>query len=66
MEKYFEVKLKRSSIGRPSDQQKTLRSLGLTRFGKKVYVKDTPTMRGMITKVVHLVDVTPHEGTLPK
>jgi large subunit ribosomal protein L30 len=65
MERYFEVKLKHSGAGRPKTQRDTLKGLGLTRFGKTVYIKDTPSMRGIIKKVVHLVDVVPHDGPVP-
>ncbi|MDP7037755.1 MAG: 50S ribosomal protein L30 [Myxococcota bacterium] len=64
-ERYFEVTLKKSGIGRPGNQKATLTTLGLTRFGKKVFVQDNPAMRGMLYTVVHLVDVTPHEGAMP-
>ena len=64
-ERYFEVKLKKSGIGQPGNQKATLKTLGLTRFGKSVYVRDNDAMRGMIYKVVHLVDVVPHEGAMP-
>lgn len=65
MASYFEVKLKRSGASRPGTQRKTLQGLGLTRFGKTVFLKDTPAVRGMLYKVVHLVDVTPHDGDVP-
>jgi large subunit ribosomal protein L30 len=63
--KHFEVQLKRSAHHWPETQQKTLKSLGLTRFGKKIFLKDTPAVRGMLYKVVHAVDVTPHDGPPP-
>jgi len=63
--RYFEVKLKRSGNGRHFTQRDTLRGLGLRKFGKAVFLKDTPAVRGMLYKVVHLVEVTPHEGTPP-
>ncbi len=65
MAKYFEVKLKRSGVGQPATQRLTLKGLGLTRFGRTVYLKDTAPVRGMLYKVVHLVDVTPHTGDVP-
>ncbi len=49
----------RSGIGRPQDQRKTLRGLGLTRMHKSVLLKDTEAIRGMIRKVQHLVAVEP-------
>lgn len=65
MAKHFEVKLKRSGVGQPATQRRTLEGLGLTRFGRTVFLKDTPAVRGMLYKVVHLVDVAPHTGEVP-
>lgn len=63
-EKHFRVQLKKSGIGRPESQKKTLTGLGLKRFGKAVSLKDTPAIRGMIRKVIHLVEVEPIEGPI--
>ncbi|MEJ2727533.1 MAG: 50S ribosomal protein L30 [Deltaproteobacteria bacterium] len=49
------VKLIRSMIGRPEKHRKVLRGMGLTRLNKTVELKDTPEIRGMISKVTHLV-----------
>ncbi|MGD8470491.1 MAG: 50S ribosomal protein L30 [Desulfobacterales bacterium] len=49
------VKLIRSMIGRPEKHRKVLRGMGLTRLNKTVELKDTPEIRGMINKVIHLV-----------
>jgi len=62
---HFAVKLKRSPAGRKPNQRRVLAGLGLTRFGKTVYLKDTPAIRGMLYKVVHLVDLEPKEGPPP-
>ncbi len=51
----------RSGIGRPQDQRKTLKGLGLTKLNKGVVVNDTHAIRGMIRKVSHLVKVEPVE-----
>lgn len=64
--RHFEVQLKRSQSGRPESQRRTLQGLGLTRRGKTVYLQDTPGIRGMLYKVVHLVEVTPRDGAPPK
>ena len=48
-----------SSIGRPKDQLATLLGLGLTRMGRTRVLDDTPSIRGMIRKVQHLVRVEP-------
>jgi len=63
--KHFAVRLKRSASGRLPDQRRTLKSMGLTRFGKTIFLKDTPQNRGVIYKVVHLVEVEPREGPPP-
>lgn len=46
-----------STIGRPAIQETHLKSLGLTKTGRKVEVEDTPAIRGLIKKVAHLVKV---------
>jgi large subunit ribosomal protein L30 len=48
---------KRSAIGRPQDQRATLKGLGLTRLNKTVTLENTPSVRGMIKKVIHLVEI---------
>ena len=47
----------KSVIGCPQDQRRTVRSLGLHRIGHTVEQEDTPSLRGMIFKVRHLVEV---------
>jgi len=44
-----------SPIGRPLIQRKTLRGLGLGKMNRTVLLEDTPSVRGMIKKVSHLV-----------
>ncbi len=46
----------RSLIGRPKDQRGTVRALGLRKIRQTVEQEDTPEIRGMITKVIHLVE----------
>lgn len=53
----LKVTLVRSVIGRPPDQRTTVASLGLRRMHQTVEIDDTPSNRGMITKVRHLVVV---------
>ncbi len=48
----------RSQIKCPKRQKDTLKALGLGRIGKSVVVDGTPQIRGMVTKVHHLVNVT--------
>ena len=57
MAKTITVTQKRSTIGRPQDQRATLRGLGLTRLNKTVTLENTPAVRGMIKKVIHLVEI---------
>ena len=47
----------KSPIGRQSDQKKTLIGLGLNKIGRSRILNDTPSIRGMINKVKHLVEV---------
>jgi large subunit ribosomal protein L30 len=44
-----------SSIGRPEDQRQTLVGLGLNKMHRTRELEDTPSVRGMINKVAHLV-----------
>ncbi len=46
-----------SPIRRKSDQRATLVGLGLNRVGRVSELEDTPSVRGMIAKVHHLVEV---------
>lgn len=51
------VTLVKSMIGKPEKHRKVLRGMGLTRVNKSVELEDTPSIRGMIDKVSHLVSV---------
>jgi large subunit ribosomal protein L30 len=46
-----------SPIGRPRDQRATLVGLGLNKMGRSRVLEDTPSVRGMIDKVRHLLSV---------
>ena len=46
-----------SPIGRRKDQRATLIGLGLNKMNRSRELPDTPAVRGMITKVQHLVRV---------
>ena len=52
------VRLVKSGICTPKDQKATLRGIGFRRLGESVTRDDTPSLRGMLRKVRHLVDVT--------
>lgn len=51
------VTQKKSPIGRQSYQKKTLIGLGLNKIGRTKELEDTPSIRGMISKVKHLVQI---------
>jgi large subunit ribosomal protein L30 len=53
------VKVKRigSPIRREESQRATLFGLGLTKANKVVELEDTPSVRGMMRKVGHLIEV---------
>lgn len=55
--KTVRVTLVRSSIGYTKDQKATVRALGLRRLHQTVEHKDTPALRGMLNKIVHLIKV---------
>ena len=46
-----------SPIRRPQDQRATLVGLGLGKIGRTRTLEDTPSVRGMIDKVKHMVEV---------
>ena len=53
----IKIKQIKSRIGAPKDQKLTLDALGLKKMGRVVEREDTPSLRGMIRKVEHLVEV---------
>ena len=53
----IKIKQIKSQIGAPKDQKQTLQALGLRKISQVVEVEDTPSCRGMIRKVHHLVSV---------
>lgn len=48
-----------SPIGRRHDQRETLVGLGLNKINRSRVLEDTPSVRGMVEKVQHLVKVEP-------
>ncbi|MFD0917862.1 50S ribosomal protein L30 [Pseudahrensia aquimaris] len=46
-----------SPLRRPQDQRQTLIGLGLNKMNRRRTLEDTPSVRGMIRKVSHLVKV---------
>ena len=54
--KTITVKLKKSTIGSNERQKANVRGLGLRRIGHEKTLENTPAVRGMIKKVIHLLD----------
>ena len=55
--KTIKVKQVASPIGRPAKQKAVLIGLGLNKMNKVVELEDTPSIRGMINKIPHLVKI---------
>jgi large subunit ribosomal protein L30 len=53
----LKVTLKHSAIGRPDKQLDHLKGLGLRRLGQSRLLENTPAVRGMVKRVLHLVEV---------
>lgn len=53
----IKIKQIKSRIGAPKDQKDTLRALGFRKISQVIEVEDSPSCRGMIRKVHHLVSV---------
>ncbi|MBI3176049.1 MAG: 50S ribosomal protein L30 [Chloroflexi bacterium] len=56
-EKTLRVTWVRSDIGYTKDQKATVKALGLRRLHQTVEHKDTPALRGMLNKIIHLVKI---------
>ena len=55
--KMLKITYVRSAIGNTEKHKDTIRALGLRKLGQTVVQADTPTIRGMLRKVNHLVIV---------
>ncbi|EGL14487.1 50S ribosomal protein L30 [Paenibacillus chitinolyticus] len=53
----LQITLKRSLIGRPETQKKTVQALGLRKLNHSVVQSDNEAIRGMINQVSHLIEV---------
>jgi large subunit ribosomal protein L30 len=51
------VKQVKSIIGRPENQRKIVLALGLGRVGRTREINDTESVRGMVARVSHLVEI---------
>lgn len=57
MSKQLEITQVRSVIGTKANHRETMRTLGLKRINDTVVREDSPTVRGMVKTVHHLVEV---------
>jgi large subunit ribosomal protein L30 len=57
----LKITWQKSANGYPRDQRETLRALGLRRRGQTIVKEDSPSIRGMVDKVRHLVQAEPVE-----
>jgi large subunit ribosomal protein L30 len=55
------IKQVRSEIGHPEAMRRTLRAIGLRHHQQEVVKPDSPSLRGQLKQVRHLVEVTPVE-----
>ena len=62
MAKKIVIKQIGSPIRRPEDQRATLIGLGLNKMHKTRELEDTPSVRGMIRKVSHMVEIVEERG----
>jgi len=53
----LKITLVKSMIGRPEKHRKVLRGMGFRKMNRTVQLEDTPSIRGMINAVSHLVKV---------
>lgn len=57
MSTHLKVTLRHSAIGRPRRQLENLKGLGLRKIGQSRTLENTPAVRGMVKKVIHLIEV---------
>jgi len=62
MAKTIVIKQVGSPIRRPAKQRATLVGLGLNKMHKTRELEDTPSVRGMINKVSHMVEIIEEKG----
>lgn len=55
--KKLKITLTKSLIGRPEKQRRVAKALGLTKSNQTVEQYDSPTIRGMVNKISHLLTV---------
>lgn len=56
------VKQIRSAARRPAVQTATLKGLGLNKMHRTRELEDTPSVRGMVNSIKHLVEIIEERG----
>ncbi|MDA9953568.1 50S ribosomal protein L30 [Planktomarina sp.] len=62
MTKTIVVKQIGSPIRRPAKQRQTLIGLGLNKMNRTRELEDTPSVRGMVNKISHMVQIIEEKG----
>ncbi|WP_294614029.1 50S ribosomal protein L30 [uncultured Roseovarius sp.] len=62
MAKTIVIKQIGSPIRRPAKQRQTLIGLGLNKMHKTRELEDTPSVRGMVNKISHMVEIIEEKG----
>ena len=57
MAKTITIKLKKGLIGQTKSQREQVKGLGLKKIGQERTLENTPCVRGMIKKVIHLLEI---------
>lgn len=58
----LKITLSKGLVGKLGTHRKVVEALGLKKFGTHVIHSDSPTIRGMVRKIAHLVTVEPAEA----
>jgi large subunit ribosomal protein L30 len=59
---FIKITLKKGLVGKLGTHRKVVDALGLGKFGSSVVHSDSPTIRGMVRKIIHLVEVEQAEA----
>ena len=62
MSKTFTIEQFRSAARRPAKQTETLKGLGLNKLNRTRELEDTPSVRGMVNAISHLVVIVEERG----
>lgn len=62
MAKTIVIKQVGSPIRRPAKQRETLKGLGLNKMHRVRELEDTPSVRGMVESISHMVEIIEEKG----